>query len=170
MNLKEKFYDRLGFKRESTVNSMKANQELRAGNIVKVAETGYFYDIKNTSTSIPLNNGLFAEVKQTTFLQIVTKCVSDLTNLTNLFNTHAGTLATPDQDGHMSAGDKKKLDDSYNYTHPTGAGSNHLPSGGTSGQVLVNNGNGQGQWGDTVANLNVSGSFKIKGYEIGVEP
>ncbi|MGL4652662.1 hypothetical protein [Cetobacterium sp.] len=194
MNLKEKFYDRLGFKRESTVNSMKSNPELKAGNIVKVAETGYFYDIKSTSTSIPLNNGLFAEVKQTTFLQIVTKCVSDLTNLTSAFNslknsfetlkkafeTHETKKATQSQDGHMSKEDKKKLDgvgelvtqskDGYmrkedktkldgiaekanNYSHPTGAGNNHIPSGGKVGQALINSGNGIASWEDQLPSI-----------------
>lgn len=110
MGLKERFYDRLGFKRESTINSMKANPTLKNGDIVKVAETGYFYDIKESSTSIPLNNGLFAEVKQTTFLQIVTNCINSLNNLTQQFNIHKGTMATPSQNGHLSAEDKKKLD------------------------------------------------------------
>lgn len=209
MNLKEKFYDRLGFKRESTVNSMKANKELKVGNVVKVAETGYFYDIKSTSTSIPLNNGLFAEVKQTTFLQIVTKCVNDLTNLTSSFNslkssfethlsgdfgnlkkafetlkssfeTHETKKATQSQDGHFSKEDKKKLDgvgelvtqskDGYmrkedktkldgiaekanNYSHPTGAGSNHIPTGGQVGQTLINSGNGIASWGDQMPSV-----------------
>ncbi|MBC2855350.1 hypothetical protein H3N56_02755 [Cetobacterium sp. 2A] len=110
MNSKEKFLDRKGFKRECTVESMKNNQTLQNGNIIKVAETGYFYNIKNTSTSIPLNNGLFAEVKQTIFLQIVTNCINNLTNLTSLFNTHKGTIATSSKDGHMSKEDKVEVD------------------------------------------------------------
>lgn len=122
MGLKERFYDRLGFKRESTINSMKANQTLKNGDIVKVAETGYFYDIKESSTSIPLNNGLFAEVKQTTFLQIVTNCINNLSNLTQQFNAHKETMATLSQNGHMSASDKSKLDgianNANNYSLP----------------------------------------------------
>lgn len=122
MGLKERFYDRLGFKRESTINSMKANSTLKNGDIVKVAETGYFYDIKESSTSIPLNNGLFAEVKQTTFLQLVTNCINNLSNLTQQFNAHKGTMATPSQNGHMSASDKSKLDgiakNANNYSLP----------------------------------------------------
>lgn len=34
------------------------------------------------------------------------------------------------------------------YTHPITPGYQHLPSGGTTGQVLKNNGNGTGQWED----------------------
>ena len=36
------------------------------------------------------------------------------------------------------------------YTHPTGAGNNHLPTGGTIGQVLRAGGNGAGAWGANV--------------------
>lgn len=35
-----------------------------------------------------------------------------------------------------------------NYTHPTTAGNKHLPAGGTVGQVLVNSGDGTGEWKD----------------------
>lgn len=34
------------------------------------------------------------------------------------------------------------------YTHPTGAGYNHIPAGGVAGQVLKNNGDGSAEWGD----------------------
>lgn len=123
MNLKEKYYDRKSFKRENSLESMKNNPTLINGDIVKVAETGYFYNIKDTSTPIPLNNGLFAEVKQTTFLQLVTNCINNLTNLTTLFNTHKDTFASSSQGGHISSGDKNKLDgianNANNYTLPT---------------------------------------------------
>ena len=36
------------------------------------------------------------------------------------------------------------------YAHPTGAGAEHLPSGGVAGQVLRAGGNGQGAWGDAI--------------------
>ena len=36
------------------------------------------------------------------------------------------------------------------YTHPTGAGFEHLPSGGTVGQVLRATGSGAGAWGSNV--------------------
>lgn len=109
MGLKERFYDRLGFKRVNTIEDMKNNETLIENDIVKVAETGYFYDIKTTGT-VALNNGLFAEVKQTTFLQIVTNCINNLSNLTQQFNIHKGTMASTSENGHMSAEDKKKLD------------------------------------------------------------
>ena len=103
MNLKRKFLDRKGYLRERSIESLKNNMFLEVGDIVKVVETGYFYDIKESSTSIPLNNGLFAEVKQNTFLKLVTDNIRKLTE-------HINTMATPSQNGHMSAEDKKKLD------------------------------------------------------------
>lgn len=36
------------------------------------------------------------------------------------------------------------------YTHPTGAGNLHLPTGGTVGQVLRAGGNGTGTWGEAI--------------------
>lgn len=36
------------------------------------------------------------------------------------------------------------------YTHPTGDGNNHLPTGGTAGQVLRASGSGAGTWGENV--------------------
>ncbi|MBQ7262458.1 MAG: hypothetical protein IJR14_01945 [Synergistaceae bacterium] len=36
---------------------------------------------------------------------------------------------------------------SSTYTHPTGNGNNHLPAGGSSGQVLYASGSGAGYWG-----------------------
>lgn len=154
MGLKERFYDRLGFKRESTINSMKANPTLKNGDIVKVAETGYFYNIKESSTSIPLNNGLFAEVKQTTFLQIVTNCINNLSNLIQQFNTHKGTMATPSQDGHMSSSDKSKLDgianNANNYSLPAA-------TTGSLGGIIVGN------------NLTIDPSGRLNAQSQGVE-
>lgn len=114
MDLRERFYDRLGFKRANTIEDMKNNETLEENNIVKVAETGYFYDIKTTG-AIPLNNGLFAEIKQNTFLQLVTDNINKLTQ-------HISTMATPSQNGHMSSTDKAKLDgvanNANNYSLP----------------------------------------------------
>lgn len=150
MNLKEKYYDWKGFKRESTLESMKVNPELKIGNIVSIAETGYFYDIKSTSTAIPLNNGLFASVKRSTFLQLVTTWIDKL-------NNHIPHMASTTEPGHMSAEDKTKLD-------------NLIPNNGTFGKVLVNNGNGTSKWDNEIPVLKVTQTFMVSGYEIGVEP
>lgn len=66
--------------------------------------------------------------------------------------------------GLMSAADKTKLDGiatgANNYTHPTSAGNKHIPSGGSSGQILVYGGSsGTAAWGSvpcsTIAASNV---------------
>ena len=40
-----------------------------------------------------------------------------------------------------------------NYTHPTTAGNKHIPSGGTTGQMLVNTENGTAEWADVSSKL-----------------
>lgn len=54
-----------------------------------------------------------------------------------------------------------------NYTHPTTAGNKHLPAGGTVGQVLVNSGNGTGEWKDVKPGIDLTGLEDI--YSYGVE-
>lgn len=54
-----------------------------------------------------------------------------------------------------------------NYTHPTTAGNKHLPAGGTVGQVLVNSGDGTGEWKDVEPGIDLAGLEDI--YSYGVE-
>lgn len=54
-----------------------------------------------------------------------------------------------------------------NYTHPTTAGNKHLPAGGTVGQVLVNSGDGTGEWKDVEPGIDLTGLEDI--YSYGVE-
>lgn len=54
-----------------------------------------------------------------------------------------------------------------NYTHPTTAGNKHLPAGGTVGQVLVNSGDGTGEWKDVKPGMDLTGLEDI--YSYGVE-
>ena len=53
--------------------------------------------------------------------------------------------------GLMSASDKKKLDgisdNANNYVHPTTSGNKHIPSGGSSGQILRWSADGTAVWG-----------------------
>ncbi len=53
--------------------------------------------------------------------------------------------------GLMSAADKKKLDgvatNANHYSHPTSAGNKHIPSGGSSGQILRWSADGTAVWG-----------------------
>ena len=63
------------------------------------------------------------------------------------------SAATTSAAGLMSAADKTKLNGiatgANNYTHPTSAGNKHIPSGGSSGKVLIYGGSsGTASWGD----------------------
>lgn len=49
-----------------------------------------------------------------------------------------------------------------NYTHPTTAGNKHLPAGGTVGQVLVNSGDGTGEWKDVETRLEDIYSYGVE--------
>lgn len=54
-----------------------------------------------------------------------------------------------------------------NYAHPITAGNKHLPAGGTVGQVLVNSGDGTGEWKDVKPGIDLTGLEDI--YSYGVE-
>ena len=59
--------------------------------------------------------------------------------------------ATQSANGLMSSNDKKKLDGIANganaYSHPTTSGNKHIPSGGSSGQILRWSADGTAAWG-----------------------
>lgn len=60
------------------------------------------------------------------------------------------TVATVTDDGLMSSSDKVKLNgiapNANNYVHPSGSGYEHIPSGGSSGKVLVWSADGYAVW------------------------
>ena len=63
---------------------------------------------------------------------------------------HTHDEATTVAAGFMSAADKTKLNGiqagANNYVHPTGAGYNHIPTGGSLGQILRYAANGTAEW------------------------
>ena len=65
-------------------------------------------------------------------------------------NTTYG-VATTSTNGLMSASDKSKLNGiasgANNYSHPTSSGNKHIPSGGSSGQILRWSADGTAVWG-----------------------
>lgn len=75
-------------------------------------------------------------------------------NGTQLENIYAKLtdMATTGAAGLMSAADKSKLDGiasgANNYVHPTTSGNKHIPSGGSSGQILRWSADGTAVWGD----------------------
>ena len=70
-----------------------------------------------------------------------TTVIDDSRNIT----TSVGTV-----DGRNVATDGSKLDGiasgANNYSHPTGNGNNHIPSGGSSGQILQYSSAGTAAW------------------------
>lgn len=64
---------------------------------------------------------------------------------------HTHSTATTSANGFMSASDKSKLDgiatNANNYVHPTTSGNKHIPSGGSSGQILRWSADGTAVWG-----------------------
>lgn len=79
--------------------------------------------------------------------------------------------ATQENHGLMSAADKKKLDGveegANKYVHPTTSGNKHIPSGGSSGQILRWSEDGTAAWGadnDTTYDVfeGATGTYKGK--------
>lgn len=64
---------------------------------------------------------------------------------------HTHSTATKSANGFMSSSDKSKLDgiavNANNYVHPTTSGNKHIPSGGSSGQILRWSADGTAVWG-----------------------
>lgn len=64
---------------------------------------------------------------------------------------HTHSTATKSANGFMSSSDKSKLDgiatNANNYVHPTTSGNKHIPSGGSSGQILRWSADGTATWG-----------------------
>ena len=65
---------------------------------------------------------------------------------------HTHPAATQSANGLMTAADKKKLDGiatgANAYKHPTTSGNKHIPSGGSSGQILRWSADGTATWGE----------------------
>lgn len=74
-----------------------------------------------------------------------------ITNLKNTLTTHAGSLVSTTQSGHMSKEDKVKLNgianNANNYIHPTTSGNKHIPTGGGINYFIKWASDGTGIWG-----------------------
>ena len=73
-------------------------------------------------------------------------------------------VATTSANGLMSSTDKSKLDgiasNANNYVHPTTSGNKHIPSGGSSGQILRWSADGTAVWGsDNNTDVNVTNTL-----------
>ena len=78
------------------------------------------------------------------------------------------SVVTQSANGLMLAADKKKLDGiaagANAYSHPTSSGNKHIPSGGSSGQILRWSANGTATWGaDTASKLATARTISLTG-------
>lgn len=110
-----------------------------------VAFTGSYTDLSNKPTSLPANGGNSATVNG----HAVNADVPANAKFTDNNTTYG--VATQSANGLLSASDKKKLDGiaagANAYSHPTSAGNKHIPSGGSSGQILRWSADGTAVWG-----------------------
>lgn len=125
----------------------------------------------NAITSLSATNGAITATKDSTFLTAhptITKS-SDTTSTATA--THGGTITmvdsvTRDGNGHVTKVNTKTVtlpsDADTKYTHPTTSGNKHIPSGGSSGQILRWSADGTAVWGadnnTTYSNFVKSGS------------
>ena len=125
----------------------------------------------NAITSLSATNGAITATKNSTFLTAhptITKS-SDTTSTATA--THGGTITmvdsvTRDGNGHVTKVNTKTVtlpsDADTKYTHPTTSGNKHIPSGGSSGQILRWSADGTAVWGadnnTTYSNFVKSGS------------
>lgn len=81
----------------------------------------------------------------------VTSDANGVITINSTDNNTTYSVATTSVNGLMSSTDKTKLDGiatgANNYTHPASSGNKHIPSGGSSGQILRWSADGTAAWG-----------------------
>lgn len=119
-------------------------------------------------TEASVRENIFSNEKSSTLFGKVQKWFSDLKKVafTGSYNDLIDTPsnATTTINGLMSSSDKIKLNgissNANNYIHPTTSGNKHIPSGGSSGQILKWSADGTAIWGTekTYSNATTSSS------------
>lgn len=119
-------------------------------------------------TEASVRENIVSNEKSSTLFGKVQKWFSDLKKVafTGSYNDLIDTPsnATTTINGLMSSSDKIKLNgissNANNYIHPTTSGNKHIPSGGSSGQILKWSANGTAIWGTekTYSNATTSSS------------
>ena len=140
-----------------------------------VGQQGYLtehQDISDLATKTELISGLSGKQDKGNYAlkseipnvsSFITKEVNNLSNYYTKTNvdsklsgksdtSHTHTNAAQSVNGFMSSTDKAKLDGiaagANNYIHPTSSGNKHIPSGGSSGQILRWSADGTAVWGN----------------------
>ena len=138
---------------DGTTASYTTEEKTKLGGIATGAEVN-----QNTFSNVVVGSTTIAADAKTDTLTIVAGSNVTITpDATNDKITIAATdttysAATKNVAGLMSAADKIKLDaiatGANAYTHPTTSGNKHIPSGGSSGQILRWSADGTAVWGN----------------------
>lgn len=119
-------------------------------------------------TEASVRENIVSNEKSSTLFGKVQKWFSDLKKVA-FTGSYSDLIDTPSNatttiNGFMSSSDKIKLNgissNANNYIHPTTSGNKHIPSGGSSGQILKWSANGTAIWGTekTYSNATTSSS------------
>ena len=124
-----------------------------------------------TATAVEINklDGLTATTAELNYVDGVTSNIQTQLNGKSP-TSHSHSAATTSVNGFMSSSDKSKLDGiasgANNYVHPTSAGNKHIPSGGSSGQILQWSSDGTAKWGNPSKGIECSAA-QPTGQQIG---
>lgn len=134
----------------------------------KLSSNGAISDTTVAFTEASARENIVSNEKSSTLFGKVQKWFSDLKKVafTGSYNDLIDTPsnATTTINGLMSSSDKIKLNgissNANNYIHPTTSGNKHIPSGGSSGQILKWSADGTAIWGTekTYSNATTSSS------------
>ena len=159
--------------------------EIKVGDtIVDYTVTWKVRKVTNTTEATQTTSGLMSATDKKAVDDIPSTYIKELSisgtkltvkkgdNTTTTLNTQDTNTtydpATQSANGLMSAADKKKLDGiaagANAYSHPTTSGNKHIPSGGSSGQILRWSADGTATWGaDTASKLATPRKIELTG-------
>ena len=125
---------------------------------------------QDTNTTYTLGSfGITATAAELNYVDGVTSNIQTQLNGKSP-TTHSHSTATTSANGFMSSSDKSKLDGiasgANRYVHPTSAGNKHIPSGGSSGQILQWSSDGTAKWGNPSKGIECSAA-RPTGQQIG---
>lgn len=155
---------------ETAISSLQTDVKGKADktDVDKLSSNGAISDTTVAFTEASARENIVSNEKSSTLFGKVQKWFSDLKKVafTGSYNDLIDTPsnATTTINGLMSSSDKIKLNgissNANNYIHPTTSGNKHIPSGGSSGQILKWSANGTAIWGTekTYSNATTSSS------------